>query len=227
MSSAAWGWANRLGLPNLITFDMGGTTAKASLIEDGRWFEAFEYHVGGGIRPGRTAWWWPSLAHAFDRHCRGRCRRRQHCPCRRRRSAQGGAAERRVASPGPACYGMGGIEPTVTDAYAVLGYLNPESIAGGSKSISRALAERAIRERVASPLSQSVEEAAHAIYTVATANIIRAVRSVTIERGRDARDSRWSRSAALARSMPRSLRAQWGSSASSCRRAPACSALSG
>jgi N-methylhydantoinase A len=92
------------------------------------------------------------------------------------------------ADPGPACYGQGGERPTVTDANVVLGYLNPAHLAGGELPIDAARAEAAIRRHVAEPLGLPVVEAAHGIRRVANANMARAIRSVTIERGRDPRD---------------------------------------
>ncbi|MBI1736963.1 MAG: hydantoinase B/oxoprolinase family protein [Candidatus Rokubacteria bacterium] len=92
------------------------------------------------------------------------------------------------AVPGPACYGLGGSEPTVTDAYAVLGYVNPAAIAGGARRIHVDRARDVIASRIAEPSGLTIEDAAHGIYSIATSNMIRAVRAVTVERGRDARD---------------------------------------
>jgi N-methylhydantoinase A len=90
------------------------------------------------------------------------------------------------AEPGPACYGLGGELPTVTDAFAVLGFLGEEGIAGGRQSIDVELARNAI-ESVASPLGLTAEMAAWGIHQLNTATMIRAVRAVTTERGRDPR----------------------------------------
>jgi N-methylhydantoinase A len=92
------------------------------------------------------------------------------------------------AAPGPACYGIGGTRPTVTDANVALGFLNPAYLAGGELKLDAGRAEAAIAEHVARPLGLSVAEAAHGIREVANANMARAIRSVTIERGRDPRD---------------------------------------
>ncbi|MET0486773.1 MAG: hydantoinase/oxoprolinase family protein, partial [Candidatus Rokuibacteriota bacterium] len=92
------------------------------------------------------------------------------------------------ARPGPACYGTGGSEPTITDANVVLGYLDPERLAGGELKLQAALAREAIERHVATPLGLSVEEAARGIRDVANASMARAIRAVTIERGRDPRD---------------------------------------
>jgi N-methylhydantoinase A len=149
---------------NLITLDMGGTTAKASIVEKGGSL-ADEYEVGGGMSLEQRAGGRRRLRAeaAGDRHLRGRRRRRQH-----RVAGQGGAAEGRSpqsagAVPGPACYGAGNEEPTVTDANVVLGYLNPEALAGGTVPIDAAR-PRAIEERVAAPLGRSLLETAYGIH---------------------------------------------------------------
>jgi N-methylhydantoinase A len=83
------------------------------------------------------------------------------------------------------CYRQGNLEPTVTDANVTLGYINPVGLAGGSLKIDAGAARAAIDERVARRLGVSVVEAAHGIHAIANANMIRALRSVTTERGRD------------------------------------------
>lgn len=92
------------------------------------------------------------------------------------------------ASPGPACYGQGGKEPTVTDANVVLGYLDPEYFLGGEIKLNKALAEKAIREKVAEPLGLSVTEAAAAIYEIINTNMAGATNVVFAKRGYDSRD---------------------------------------
>src|SRR5213079_2196050 len=89
---------------------------------------------------------------------------------------------------GPVCYGRGGIEPTVTDANLVLGYLNPDYFAGGSLRLDVDGARRAIAARVAQPLGLSVEDAAWGIHAIVNTNMELATRVVSIERGRDPRD---------------------------------------
>jgi N-methylhydantoinase A len=89
--------------------------------------------------------------------------------------------------PGPACYGLGGEEPTVTDANLVLGYLDPRAVLGGSRRLDRGRSSNAIRMRIADPLGLSLEEAAAGIHRVATANMIVGVREMTVERGIDPR----------------------------------------
>ncbi|HJR04794.1 MAG TPA: hydantoinase/oxoprolinase family protein [Methylomirabilota bacterium] len=185
--------AARLGrvadTPSLIAFDMGGTTAKASLVEDGRVSLTTEYEFREGIstssrfiKAGGYMLKVPaidiaevgagagSIAHIDD----------------------GGllrvGPESAGAHPGPACYALGGDRPTVTDANVALGFLHPAYLAGGELRIDARRARAAIRAHVAEPLGLSVEEAAHGIREVANANMARAIRSVTIERGRDPRD---------------------------------------
>jgi N-methylhydantoinase A len=90
--------------------------------------------------------------------------------------------------PGPACYGRGGERPTVTDANLVLGYLNPGYLVGGELRLDAARAQRALREHVAEPLGLSLLDAAEGVHRIANAAMQRAIRSVSIERGRDPRD---------------------------------------
>ena len=177
--------AEQIGEPNLIAFDMGGTTAKGSLIENNRPFISLEYTVGGGMSQsggGGHVIRVPSIDIAEVGSGGGSIAWLDTGGSLRVGPRSGGAA------PGPACYGLGGTEPTVTDAYAVLGYLNPSAIAGGVRAIDPSLAEAAIGREIAGPAGLSVADAAHGIFTVATSNMIRAVRAVTVERGRDARD---------------------------------------
>jgi N-methylhydantoinase A len=91
------------------------------------------------------------------------------------------------AEPGPACYGRGGTRPTVTDANVALGLL-PEQLAGGALSLDRTKARAAIEDQIAGPLGLSVDAAAAGIRDVANANMTRAIRAVTVERGVDPRD---------------------------------------
>ena len=91
--------------------------------------------------------------------------------------------------PGPACYGLGNDRPTVTDANVVLGFINPRALAGGRLAIDAALSEQAIAgARRQSRSASRCEDAAHGIRAVANAAMARAIRAVTVERGRDPRD---------------------------------------
>ena len=176
------------GLGDLITFDMGGTTAKASMVEDGQYARADEFEVGGGILAGSrllTGAGYKLKTQAIDLAEVG---------------AGGGSLvwtdaggalqigpESAGASPGPVCYDAGGEEPTVTDANLVLGYLNPGSLAGGSVALNAAKARAVFEEKVAKPLGLSLEDAALGAHRVAASNMIRAIKSVSTERGRDPR----------------------------------------
>jgi N-methylhydantoinase A len=185
--------AARLGAvsdtPNLIAFDMGGTTAKASLVEDGKVSLTSEYEFRDGlstssrfIKAGGYMLKVPAIDVAEVGSGAGSIA-----------WIDGGGLlrvgpESAGALPGPACYGLGGQRPTVTDANVVLGFLNPAHLAGGELRLDAARAREAVRRHVAEPLGLAVDEAAHGIRQVANASMARAVRSVTIERGRDPRD---------------------------------------
>lgn len=176
------------GYPDAITFDMGGTTAKASLVEDGRAFLTSEYEFREGIStPSRfvKAGGYMLKVPAVDIAEVG--------------AGAGSIAwidaggllrvgpESAGAAPGPACYGLGGERPTVTDANVVLGLLNPAYLTGGELRLDAARAHAAVRDHVAAPLGLGVLDAALGIREVANAGMARAIRAVTIERGRDPR----------------------------------------
>ena len=91
------------------------------------------------------------------------------------------------ASPGPACYGLGGTEPTVTDANVVLGRLCADTLLGGRMTLRPDLAHRAIDEKVAAPMGLGVEEAAQAVLTILNENLIQAIRVISVEKGFDPR----------------------------------------
>jgi 5-oxoprolinase (ATP-hydrolysing) len=171
------------GKDRLISFDMGGTTAKSCLVEDGRTdiaplMEAARVHRfkrGSGL---------PIKAPVIDMIEIG---------------AGGGsiAAIDEVgllkvgprsagADPGPACYGKGGSEPTVTDANLVLGYLDPGFFLGGRMALDRGAADAAL-DRVARPLSLTTIEAAWGIYSIVCESMAAAARVHLVEKGRDPR----------------------------------------
>jgi N-methylhydantoinase A len=170
------------GRTHVMTFDMGGTTAKLGAIEDGApavtpsfEVDAVNYRKGSGL---------PLSIMAIDLLEIG---------------AGGGSIARtgmgliRVgpdsagAEPGPVCYGRGGTQPTITDANLVLGYLNPGFFNGGAMALRREAAAEAIAREVGAPLGLPLEQAAWGIHSVANANMERAMRIVSIERGRDPR----------------------------------------
>ena len=91
------------------------------------------------------------------------------------------------ASPGPVCYGLGGVEPTVSDADVILGYLNPDYFLGGRMRLDRDAALQAVEQRIAEPLDMSVTEAARGIYRIANAHMSDLIRRATVEKGHDPR----------------------------------------
>ncbi len=186
---AAAGLAREIGLTQAVAFDMGGTTAKGCLIENGQPIETAEGEVGAGLnRAGRLSKGagYAVRVPAYDIVEVG---------------AGGGSLawidaggalrvgpRSAAAVPGPACYGRGGTEPTITDANVALGYMNPASIAGGTVPIDAAAARAAIDTRLSARLGLSVHELAFGIHQVADATMTRAIRAVTTERGRDPRE---------------------------------------
>jgi N-methylhydantoinase A len=169
-----------LGCRQIISFDMGGTTAKSSLIKDFHPEVTSSYYVGGyvtglpmmlpvvdivevGNGGGSIAW--------ID--------------------AAGGlkvGPRSAGAAPGPACYGKGGEEPTVTDANLIAGRIDPEYFLGSGIRLQRDRAAVAISEKIAKPLGLSLEEAALGILTIANFNMSLSVRAVSVEKGYDPRD---------------------------------------
>ncbi len=163
------------GFRELITFDMGGTSTDVSLIEDARPKFAGEIEVHGH----------PLKTPALDIHTVG---------------AGGGSIafidaggllkvgpRSASAVPGPVCYGLGNQEPTVTDANVVLQTLNPRHLLGGRMPIDRARAEAAIA-RLAGTLGLDVMATAQGIISVVTANMAKAIRVISVQRGHDPRD---------------------------------------
>lgn len=177
------------GLDKVLSFDMGGTTAKACLIEDGLPAEKAAGEIGGGgnvtthqfykgghalrvpsldivevgAGGGSIAWIDDSGALRVGPHSAG-------------------------ADPGPVCYGRGGSKPTVTDANVVNGYINPNTIANATMRIDRPAAWQAIQTQIAAPLGLETHAAAYGITQIANAAMMRALRAVSTERGRDPRD---------------------------------------
>lgn len=182
----AYQLSKRLGIQDVLTLDIGGTTAKAAIIENGTISRSREYEVGSdlsighrlvrgtgyalrvpsidiaevGAGGGSIAWTDPGRALKLGPRSAG-------------------------AKPGPACYGLGGTEPTTTDANVHLGLTNPEQLAGGRLRLDRDKAEEAIHNQLSRPLRISVTEAAWGIRIVANSNVARAVKAVSGARGRD------------------------------------------
>lgn len=172
--------SNTLGYKNAISFDMGGTTAKCTLINKGRIEVADIYYVGGYehgypvqvpvvdiIEVGAGG---GSIAYLDD------------------------AGSLKVgprsagAEPGPVCYGRGGTEPTITDANAALGRFAPSGLLGGEMTLDGDASKRAIAERLALPLGMPEVEVASGIIRLAVVTMSAAVRRISIERGHDPRD---------------------------------------
>ena len=172
--------ARDLGLANAISFDMGGTTAKTSLVENGETRIVAGYHIGGldtghpmmlpvvdiveiGAGGGSIAW--------ID--------------------AGGGLKVGPISagsSPGPVCYGAGGERPTITDANLALGRLDPLNFLGGQMALDADAARRAIKRTIADPFGMSVEGAALGVVKIADAKMSLAVREVSVAKGFDPRE---------------------------------------
>lgn len=167
--------AGAAGHEDIITMDMGGTSTDVSLVEGGDPSVTTDWSIDA----------YPLGIPAIDIHTIG----------------AGGGSIARIdtggalqvgpesagADPGPAAYGRGGNEPTVTDAQVVLGRIHPDQPLGGELSVDVTAAEAAIERAVADPLGQSIPEAAQGILAVARANMARALRVVSVERGYDPR----------------------------------------
>ena len=180
--------ANAYGLVaghrDLISFDMGGTTAKICVIDDGQ----------------------PLIAHEFEVDRIYRFKKGSGLPIKLPvieliEIGTGGGSIARVdtlgllkvgpdssgADPGPVCYGRGGSDPTVTDANLILGYLDPEYFLGGQMSLDVDAAKKAIDSKIAQPLEMSIEQAAWGIHKIANENMANAARVHALERGKDPR----------------------------------------
>ena len=171
-----------IGAEHVLSFDMGGTTAKLGAIDGGEpviaptfEIDPVKYKKGSGlpinvpavelIEIGAGG---GSIAQVQDGAIRV-------------------GPESAGAEPGPACYGSGGARATVTDANLVLGYLNPGYFNGGSMGLDLAAAEKALTDHVARPLGLGLAEAAWGVHLIATGNMEHALRVVSVERGRDPR----------------------------------------
>lgn len=178
-----------VGIAHAVSFDMGGTTVKACLIENSAPVEKAGMEVGG-------------TAHISSRYGRGAGYVVSVPSLDIVEAGAGGGSIAWIdaagvlhvgptsagAVPGPVCYGNGGLEPTVTDANVILGYMNPTAIAGGSVPIDRPAAIAAFERGLCPRLGMSVLAAAYGVHSVANAAMMRAVRAVSTERGRDPRE---------------------------------------
>jgi N-methylhydantoinase A len=180
--------ARQTGRLDLLSFDMGGTTAKASLIRNGQYETTPDYEVGGGSSMTR---WMNGTGHPI----------RVPVIDLAEVSAGGGsiawvdrAGALRVgpksagANPGPACYGRGGAEPTVTDCDLLLGYLDTKSLLDGELAIDLAAAEAAVRTRLGEPLGVDLRTAAAAVIDVVNNAMAEVLKIVSVQRGHDPRD---------------------------------------
>lgn len=163
------------GVPDIITFDIGGTSTDVCLVKGGRPARSGQREMAG----------LPVRAASIDVHTIG---------------AGGGSLawvdagglpkvgpQSAGAVPGPACYGRGGTQPTVTDANMVLGRLNPVALLDGRMKVDAAKAAAVIEEHVARPLGLSLVEAAAGILEIANVNMTGAVRVISVEKGEDPR----------------------------------------
>jgi N-methylhydantoinase A len=181
--------AKKIGIEHVITFDMGGTTAKASMIESGEISYSPEYEVGATVSAGNRLVGGggeliraPSIDIAEVGSGGGSIAYLDAAGGLRVGPRSAGAV------PGPVCYGRGGTEPTVTDANVVLGYIRPGELADGEVCIDAESARRSVQDRIAGPLGMNLLEAAQGIHRIANARSMRALRAVSTERGRDPRD---------------------------------------
>jgi len=186
---AAAALTRELGIDRAVSFDMGGTTVKACLIEGSTPIEKNEMEVGADAnisarysRGGGYALSIPALDIVEAGAGGGSIAWVNESGALRVGPTSAGAV------PGPVCYKLGGSNPTITDANVVLGYMNPRAIAGGTVAIDRPAAMHVIERELCPRLNLSPLEAAHGIYRVANAAMMRAIRAVTTERGRDPRE---------------------------------------
>jgi N-methylhydantoinase A len=176
-------YAEALGFKNVVSFDMGGTTAKCALVENGRFSVNSVYYVNGYVRG------FPIKSSVIDIVEVG---------------SGGGSiawldAQKRLhvgphsagSTPGPVCYGRGGTEPTITDANLVLGRLNPERFLGGELKLNVTAARRSIEQRIAERLGYGQEgliQMADGIIAIAIVIMAGAIRRISVEHGLDPRD---------------------------------------
>jgi len=168
--------AKPFGLNNLISVDMGGTSFDITLTKDGQTnlnknIDFLRYRIGVPMIQVETLGaGGGSIAHLNEM------------------GMLEVGPESAGATPGPVCYGKGGTKPAVTDANLVLGYLDPDTILGGTIKLDLSAAEKAINRDIAEPLNISLERAAYGISTLVNLNMVSGIRRVSIERGYDPRD---------------------------------------
>jgi N-methylhydantoinase A len=168
--------ARELGYPNVVCADVGGTSFDVALIEDGRILETTQTEIGRrpvvgpiidivsiGAGGGSIAWIDDLGAVRVGPQSAG-------------------------AYPGPACFGHGGTDPTVTDCHLLLGRLDPDNFLGSRMKLDVEAAEQALRTRLAEPTGLDIEAAADGALSIAETNMVFAIRAVTVERGLDPRE---------------------------------------
>jgi N-methylhydantoinase A len=179
----AGAYAEALGLKNVIAFDMGGTTAKCALVEDGRFSVDSIYYAGGYVKgfPIKS-----SVINIVEVGSGG-----GSIAWLDRQSRLSVGPQSAGSTPGPACYGNGGSEPTVTDANLVLGRLNPDRFLGGELKLDVAAARDAV-QKIGAPLGYSdadgLTRMADGIISLATVIMAGAIKTISIEHGRDPRE---------------------------------------
>jgi N-methylhydantoinase A len=181
--------ARQLGIDEVITFDMGGTTAKASIVERGRPHFTAEFEVAAGISAssrlssgGGYALSVPFIDLAEIGAGGGSLIWLDRGGAPRVGPTSAGAV------PGPVCYGTGGDRPTITDVNLLLGYLNPAGLLDGTMPLHADRARAVFKAEVADRLGLDAAPAAYGCHELANASMIRAIKSVTVQRGRDPRD---------------------------------------
>jgi N-methylhydantoinase A len=180
--------SQRQNIKDIITLDLGGTTTKASVVESGRYTRSAEYEVGAGI-------------HRASRLHKGKGYVLRIPSIDIAEIGAGGGSivwmdkgglmnvgpRSAGASPGPICYNKGGEDPTLTDSYVILGYMNPSYLLSGDFVLNAEKARNLYEQKVACPLRRELADAAYGAYEIANSNIRRAITSVSSERGRDPR----------------------------------------
>jgi N-methylhydantoinase A len=180
--------ARSLELGKVLAFDMGGTTAKAGLIRNGAVEYTQEYEVGGDFHHGgrQRGSGYPIRSPMIDV---------VECGAGAGSIAwidKGGhlkvGPRSAGADPGPACYGKGGDQPTVTDAHLLLGRLSPEGFLGGEMELCREPAQEAVESHLCRPLEMETEDAVSGIVDIANVSMLRILRVISVARGYDPRD---------------------------------------
>jgi N-methylhydantoinase A/oxoprolinase/acetone carboxylase beta subunit len=173
-------FARLADLDKVLAFDMGGTTAKLALVENGRALRTNDFEVAHmhRFKPGSGLPLRISVVDLIEIGAGG--------GSIAKRTAVGTiqvGPESSSAQPGPACYGQGGTHPTVSDADLVLGYLDPDHFLGGRMKLDREAAVAAIRTRLAEPLGMTVEEAAFGVHAIVNENMASAAKAYASEKG--------------------------------------------